>query len=76
MSLPTDPLSLVLALVFTAGCIVIHALRHRPGAVTLLLVLGLIGTVNLFGMAVLARLGPAMDPHRAAVIASVRPRHD
>jgi len=76
MTPPADLLNLVLALVFLAGCVGIHAGRHRPSDVTLLLVLALIGTVNLFGVAVMSRLGPAMDPHQAALIASARPRHD
>lgn len=74
--MPVDPLSLSLALVFTAGCIGIHAWRHRPGDVTLLLMLGLIGMVNLLGIAVLARAGAAMDPHRAAAIVGVHVRYD
>lgn len=71
-----DPVSLVLAVTFTAGCMVIQACRHRPDDMTVVLVLMMIGLVNLSGAAVLSRTGPALDPAFAAGLASYRARHD
>ena len=60
-------LPLAEAAAFTAGCVVIHALRHRAQRVTFAL-LGLLCLVALGGLALaLADIGPA-DPGRAAAL--------
>lgn len=70
-----DPLSLVLATVSTAGCMLIHYCRKRAADVSLVLVLLLIGLVNFSGALALSRIGPAIDPVLAAELVSYRPLH-
>ncbi|GEO99566.1 hypothetical protein [Methylobacterium haplocladii] len=71
-----DPLDLVLATLFTAGCMLIHAFRRQAHDVSIVLVLLLIGLVNFGGALALSRIGLAIDPVLAAELVSYRPRHE
>ncbi|GAB6842170.1 hypothetical protein JCM2811A_11710 [Methylorubrum rhodinum] len=74
--MPLETVNLVLASAFTAGCMVIHACRHRADDITLVLVLVLIGLANLSAAALLSRTGPALDPAFAAGLVAYRSHHE
>lgn len=54
----SDAVNFVLAIVFTAGCIMIHVCRHRLDDATVLIVQVMAGLLNLSGAAMLAPPGP------------------
>ena len=55
--MPLDPVALVLAMSFTAGCAFIHALRHHADTVTLALSLLVSGLSSALGSLLAARNG-------------------
>ncbi|TGD97683.1 hypothetical protein [Methylobacterium nonmethylotrophicum] len=71
-----DPFSLVLAVTFTARCATIHACRHRPDDVTLVLGLLLALLWNLSGAVVDGQADWPLEPGLTVELASYRPVHD
>ncbi|MFH6783267.1 MULTISPECIES: hypothetical protein [Methylobacterium] len=72
----TDPLTLLLAAAFTAGCAIIRAFRHRPDDVTLVLGLVLVCLVNLCGAVVRGRMDPPPETGPAVELIGDRPVQD